>query len=1148
MANSGTIELVARELGALLEPLGERLSPAGAGPVDLLAQLGLRLPEAVAGHAGFVAAVNTLAGDAAALEPLVTNLGQAIDAGDEAQMALAGVAVIVRAGQVIGHVHALQAALQAAAGASPATVAELNAQLPELPERLIDFLIVEYLGHRAPALLQVLVLIGLADDDEVLPAPGSALAVPHVRHRLHLDRLGNLLSNPAAYLGDTYGWGRPTFDGKLLFERLRDFLDRYEYPVALIEPPGAPRILEAYLASLQVQPGNPPSLALRVRFQATQDFSRSIPIAPPWSLRVGAKARFGAGMGGSLTPPLQLSLQPPTAGASLEASAALAAEDGGRPMVVLGKPGGSRLQVRRFSTGVGVVAKLEGGALKAEPAVDIALEGGKLVIDLSEGDGFITSILQGLKIESDFAMSLRWTPSRGVVFVGGAALELVVPLHLNLGPVEVQQLYVLLGFGTPAPVSLGVATALKVQIGPFGLAVDKIGFDLPMRFPADRRGNLGPLDMGFAFRPPTGIGVEVKAGPISGGGFLSIDVPNGRYAGVLQLGTPIVAVTAIGLLDTRMPEGGEGFSLLIIVSVELPPIQLGFGFTLTGVGGLAGMHRTVATDVLRQGIRTGALNNIMFPRDPVTNAPAIIASLRSIFPPARYRFVFGPFLRIGWGTPSLVTGALGVILELPDPVRILILGQLKVTIPVPELPLVSLNLDVLGIIDFGEKMLSIDASLYDSRVTVFSVYGDMALRLSWGSPPIFALSMGGLHPQFRPPPNFPELRRLTIELGLDDNPRLTCQSYFALTANSVQFGARVEAYASAAGFSIHGWLGYDALVIFVPFSFVVDIDAGVQLKRGSTVIAGIQLEGQLSGPNPWKVRGRASLSLFFFDVSVPVKLQIGDEQTQPVPTLVAWDQLRAALADGRNWQGLAGAGPQRALSFAAPADAAGKTFIDPASGLAVQQKVLPLNLQLDKLGEARIDGPSRFDVSHARIGTSGAGFVPRGDFFASGQYLDLNDAQKLSRDSYELMDAGVAFGGDALAAGNTRGKDLVYERIIIDKPEDGGDLFTRFKVRQLATATVTAAQFDRMAARTRIDLAPRPGLERYAPAPGAAPRIQVDDEAWGITSADTLAAHAQLGQHRSRAAAEQALRDWKRANPGDAGRWQVLPAHELEAG
>ena len=42
-----------------------------------------------------------------------------------------------------------------------------------------------------------------------------------------------------------------------------------------------------------------------------------------------------------------------------------------------------------------------------------------------------------------------------------------------------------------------------------------------------------------------------------------------------------------------------------------------------------------------------------------------------------------------------------------------------------------------------------------------ALYGDMALRLSWGDNPSFALSVGGLNPHFQPPPGFPTLKRLT---------------------------------------------------------------------------------------------------------------------------------------------------------------------------------------------------------------------------------------------------------------------------------------------------------------------------------------------------------------------------------------------------
>lgn len=1144
---AGTIQLVARELGEILRPLEQRLQRDGA--LELLSAVGVRLPTSVASHGQVVAAVTAAIARAAALAPKVADLGLAIDADDEAQIIAAGLAVLDESAKVLSAVRDMGQALQTATVAAPLSAAEraaLQGLIANVARRLVDFLVIEYLESKALQVVQSLTLLGIIDRVFEPGDPANPMAPPFERRELRIDRLGDLLSDPAKYVRDTYKFGAPDFDGKALFVRVQEFLDAYDYPVALIEPPGRPPILEGYLVSAEPDVSlNPPGLGLKFRFKATQDFERIFPIREPWSFKLLAKARFAAGMEGTVKPPFDVQLSPPAAGASIEVTSDVVGDAGAGSIVLLGEAGGSRLEAKRIAAGFGFKAKTEGASLRGEPVVRVEVKGGRLVIDMSQGDGFIQTILSGIRVESAFELAARWAPSDGLRFEGGAGIELVVPLHLNLGPVEIQTLYFLLGFGADPPISVGVAAALGVQIGPFGMSVDKIGLDVPIRFPADRNGNLGPLDLAFGFRPPTGIGVVVDAGPISGGGFLAVDVPNGRYAGILQLEASIVSVTAIALLDTKLPDGSKGFSFLILVSVELPPIQLGFGFTLDGVGGLAGIHRTVATEVLRQGLRAGALNHIMFPQDPIRNAPQIIADIRAIFPPTQNRFVFGPFLKLGWGTPSLITGKLGVILDLPDPVRIIILGQLKVALPVPELPLVSLNLDVLGIIDFGEKMLSIDASLYDSRVTIYSVYGDMALRLSWGAQPIFALSMGGLHPHFKPPPNFPSLRRLTIEIGLGNNPRLTCQSYFALTANSVQFGASIEAYAAAAGFNIRGWLGYDAIVIFVPFSFRVDISAGVQLRRGTSVIAGITLNATLSGPNPWNVKGRACISLFLFDVCVPVNLTIGEEKAQPVPELDAWDRLQQALRDVRNWQTQLPPNVLRAIGYAVPPNTT-LTLIDPAGGLAVQQKVLPLNKPLDKLGEARIRGPSRFDVSHVRVGTTPAGHTPQRDFFAAGQYQNLSEAEKLSRDSYELMDAGVAIAADAVTAGDLRESPLTYETKVIDAPDPGTVAFKDFLVRRLGDVVITQTEFSRMAARAAGDLAPRFGLDKYAPSPGERRKVDIGAESYVIASADTLEVHATLSAAMTKGEAHDVLRDWMKRNPAERGRWQVLASHELE--
>ena len=95
------------------------------------------------------------------------------------------------------------------------------------------------------------------------------------------------------------------------------------------------------------------------------------------------------------------------------------------------------------------------------------------------------------------------------------------------------------------------------------------------------------------------------------------------------------------------------------------------------------------------------------------------------------------------------------------------------------------------------------------------------------------LAVGGFNPRFAPPANFPTLERITIALASGNNPRLTCEAYFAITSNTMQFGARAELYAAAYGFSVEGDVGFDVLVQLLPFHFIADFQASVQLKRGS---------------------------------------------------------------------------------------------------------------------------------------------------------------------------------------------------------------------------------------------------------------------------------------------------------------------------
>src|SRR6185369_2417211 len=123
-----------------------------------------------------------------------------------------------------------------------------------------------------------------------------------------------------------------------------------------------------------------------------------------------------------------------------------------------------------------------------------------------------------------------------------------------------------------------------------------------------------------------------------------------------------VSVKAFGLLDTKFPDGTEGVSFVVVIVAEFTPIQLGFGFTLLGVGGMLGLNRTVNTIGLGDAVRTGSLEHLLFPRNVVADAPAIIHDLATVFPAAPAHYIFGPMAKLGWGTPTLISADLGIVI------------------------------------------------------------------------------------------------------------------------------------------------------------------------------------------------------------------------------------------------------------------------------------------------------------------------------------------------------------------------------------------------------------------------------------------------------------------------------------------------------
>ena len=114
--------------------------------------------------------------------------------------------------------------------------------------------------------------------------------------------------------------------------------------------------------------------------------------------------------------------------------------------------------------------------------------------------------------------------------------------------------------------------------------VQKVGLTALLTFPADRKGNLGPVNLALQFKGPSGVNLAIEAGPVAGGGFLLFEPDAGRYSGALSLRIYEIAVSAFGIIDTVLPDGQPGFSFAILISARFTPIRSGWGSPSTGWG------------------------------------------------------------------------------------------------------------------------------------------------------------------------------------------------------------------------------------------------------------------------------------------------------------------------------------------------------------------------------------------------------------------------------------------------------------------------------------------------------------------------------------------------------------------------------------
>ena len=998
---------------------------------------GARLPDAVLGDPAVKAAGAAVGTAGQSLTSDSQALSTAADSGDAS-------AVVTALLKIADDLHrlftafddlitAIGGAINAGTMPDPGDRALAVAFVAALARKLTDYVILTSLEGVRPQLSFLLKLLGLIEWTIVPADPAQPLSQPFVRKTVRLDALKDLFSHPVQHLIDSLGWGSPAFDPTEIFKIIASFFD-IEEAITTGTTEGDPYLEKGIVRLRRDSTLSPPGLRLELHTTFDREITGRVNISDAWGAGAQSDFKFSGGLSASLTPPLTAKLTADTGSATGKFRFFVDRNESARPVPIIGGNDLLTMTADNTSVGVEIDATLDPGTgeVSVEPLFFSDLSGVKITLGTNDADSFLGSLLGSASVQGQFDFGLEWLAGSGLRVKASGGIEIAIPVHTQIGPLEFDTAYLALRIQSDGSLQQEVSASLSGSLGPLAASVDHVGVLLNIRTPSGTNSRYGPLDLDLGFKAPDGVGLSIDAGIVKGGGFLAHDPQTGEYAGAMELTVSgFLSLKAIGLIDTKLPGGEPGFSLLVIITAEFNPgYQLGFGFVLSGVGGLLGLNRTLLLGTLVQDVQTGAADTLLFPANVVANAPKILSDMRAIFPPRQGTFLVGPMAKITYGTPTLITISLGVIIEIPGDV--VILGKLRVALPKDDPAVLTLQVSFVGALEFDKRRIWFFATLYGSNLLSIPLEGEMGLLMDFSDNPNFVLSVGGFHPKFTPPPlPFPSPNRIAISLINESWARVRADSYFAVTSNTVQMGVHGDAFFGFNDFSVEGEYSFDALVQFSPVYFIVTISSGFSVKVFGVGVFGVHLQGTLEGPAPWHIHGSAEIDLFFFSFSVDVDVTFGIPMADLLLPIAVLPLMLAEFAKLESWKATIPPAGTLFVSLRDPGSA-GVLLLHPVGTLRISQRVAPLNLQLDKFGNQK---PS--DVRSVSVSPLSAALAIKGptrEQYASAQFVEMDDAAKLSAPAYEPLESGVELGASGLdwATGPMAQRNVRYEMIIVD--------------------------------------------------------------------------------------------------------------------
>lgn len=670
----------------------------------------------------------------------------------------------------------------------------------------------------------------------------------------------------------------------------------------------------------------------------------------------------------------------------------------------------------------------------------------EVVLKLREND-FFRSFLKD-DISAKFDLALAYDYIKGFKMDGGYTFHIDIDCNnKKIGPIDLSNISVDLGCvkGDLGTLQFSVAPTFDIKFGDcVTMSFEKLGLGASVNIAKkDDKGKLGlgDFDFDFKFKFPEGIGIAINCDVVNGAALIGYDEEKKELFGAMELNV----LEKFGVSAMLMMTFGDNFSMVAMLSVRFSPgIPLGMGFSLTAIGGMLGLNRMLDYDAIRESVRNGSLASVFFVEDVMKHIGDMRKAAEKIFPAKRDQFFVGLLGQISY--EPVVKCSFGLMFQAPDPLSIIIVGDLKVAIEGADV--IRINVAFSGEIDFN-KGLQFDAALYDSEIVGIRLEGDMAFRLFWGgSAKGFLMSVGGFHPAYKPEEamHVSDMRRLAMKLDYDVL-KVGLETYLAITSNTFQIGAHLDIKVGWDKFGIIGYAGFDALFQFDPFMFMFDIEAGMAVMIGSSRLMSIDLALALSGPRPWHAKGKAKFYFLFIPINVGFDVTWGNkQQSLPNKQIEVLKLLEEQINNLSNWTvDESSRGDSDVILLNEKTESENKTLVLSPNGiLSFNQSAIPMEMEMELCDNAvptdcnqvmidqviingntyQIINESTGEDKDDTLKKSAIGETIKDDF-APALYLQMDNDKKLESPSYVQYVSGFTMkNGNDRKIGNPESANL----------------------------------------------------------------------------------------------------------------------------